>query len=183
MRTTLHGLWKARRGRRLVAATVSPFVELSRQRLELRAQAWLEPYVIGFMVMLITEIARRRLDPIDSDTLALIQSETWEDITGLTANLVAEETIRLSTIRDPLFESGCRNAIVFADTLCRSVPSNHPDTAWPGFQEILCKPAPHTFSAIQDDDDAVIGLWQAMFERQMTTPQSGAQPPITSRAD
>lgn len=173
MRTTLQGLWKVRRGRRLVAATVTPLVELSRGRLDFNAQTWLKPYVVGFMVMLITEIARRRLDPIDSDTLALIQSEAWEDITGLTANLVAEETIRLSTIRDPLFESGCRNAIVFADTLCHSVPSSHPDTAWPGFQEPLCKPAPHTFSAFQDDNDFVIGLWQTLFERQMTTPQSG----------
>lgn len=173
MRTTLQGLWQVRRGRRLVAATIAPFVEQSRQRLQIPTRAWLEPYVMGFMVMLITDIARRRLDPIDSDTLALIQSETWADITGLTANLVAEETVRLSTLRDPLFESGCRNAITFADALCCALPSDLIEISWPEVQDVLCRPTRRTFAVVDDGDNAVIDLWETFFDRQITTPQAG----------
>lgn len=108
------GLWKARRGRKAAVAIIAPFVARSRNRLNgIPEQAWLDPYMAGFMIMLITLVARRAVSILDSHALGLVQCEAWAEITGMKSVLIGEETLHLSATGHKTFELGCRNAIAF----------------------------------------------------------------------
>jgi len=110
--------WKARRGRRAAVAAILPQVEQSRRRLNgIPDAAWFDPYLVGFIVMLITTIAERECDLRDSPLLAHVQSAAWADITGLESDLIGEEVLLLSAARHKEFEHGCEDALAFAELL------------------------------------------------------------------
>jgi hypothetical protein len=112
------GLWKARRGRRAAVAAITPFVQGSRSRLNGMVDlAWLDAYMVGFMVMLITFVVRREVGILETQALGLVQCEAWGEITGMNPDLIGEEVLLLSAARHKNFEQGCRNAIAFGEAL------------------------------------------------------------------
>lgn len=155
----LSGIWKARRARKAAVAIIAPFVERSRRRLSgIPEAAWLDPYLVGFMVMLITLIAWRRVNALDNQMLGLVQCGAWGDITGLKADLVGEETLHFCAIGDCEFERGCFDAASIDVALQRSAVAFHDDVD-------ICLQEGEVCAAACDTGTAdVIQLWDHYFE-------------------
>lgn len=152
----LLGLWKARRGRKAAVAVIAPFVQSSRQRLNgIPASAWLDPYLVGFMVMFITLVARRQVDALDSQALGLVQSGAWGDITGLKSDLIGEETLHCCETGNRDFERGCRDAISLDLALHRS----NADFSIGGL--------PDSIEGRDAEVDEVMHLWEHCFDTQV----------------
>ncbi|MGI9385073.1 MAG: hypothetical protein ACR2PO_18125 [Methyloligellaceae bacterium] len=111
----MFGLGKVARARRAAVAAISPLVDLSRHRLgAIPVQAWRDPYVIGFMAMLITLFAKDETEGrIGSEQLGLAQTEAWARITGERDDLIGQEICLLSNRRNADFGEGCSNALQF----------------------------------------------------------------------
>jgi hypothetical protein len=118
-------LSRVRKARKAAVTTISPIVEQSRHRLgAISDAAWSDPYMIGFIVMLISIIARVESGRITQDSMSHVQCKAFEDITAMTSDVMAEELLLLSTSRNRDFELGCRNAVAFGSMLLgTSVPS------------------------------------------------------------
>ena len=111
-------LSRARKARRAAVATISPIVEGSRQRLGgISDVAWSDPYIIGFIVMLISIIARLENSKISGNSMCVVQCRAWEEITAMTSEMMAEQLVLLSTDRNRDFELGCQNAAAFSAIL------------------------------------------------------------------
>ncbi|RIK96750.1 MAG: hypothetical protein DCC74_09565 [Proteobacteria bacterium] len=114
----LLNLSRTRRARRAAAAMIVPLVEASRRRLGGIAEAaWSDPYIIGFMAMLITLISRVEVGRLDNDALGAVQVGAWQDITGLSGSTVGEDMLHLGAAHDRNFEAGCRDAVTFGSML------------------------------------------------------------------
>ncbi len=114
----LLNLSRTRRARRAATAVIVPLVEASRRRLGGIAEAtWSDPYVIGFMAMLITLISRIEVGRLDNDALGTVQIGAWQDITGLSGSTVGEDMLHLGAAHDRGFEAGCRDAVTFGSML------------------------------------------------------------------
>lgn len=112
------GLWKAHQGSRAAVAAVAPFVERSRVRFSgIPGVVWLDPYIVGFMVMLITLVAKREAAIGGGSALHHAQSTAWAAITGLKSDVIGEEVLLLSAGRQRDFEQGCRQALAFGQAL------------------------------------------------------------------
>ena len=111
-------LFKVRRAHRAATAVISPMVEKSRGRLGgISDLTWSDPYMVGFMVMLITIAARIETGKIEGEALCRVQARSWEDITTVRSGLIGEEVLLLSTACNREFETGCRNALAFGSML------------------------------------------------------------------
>lgn len=129
----LLGLWKARRGRKAAVGIIAPFVTHSRQHLgSIPDSVWLHPYLVGFMVMFITLVARREVNVLDTQALGLVQSGAWAEITGLRPELIGEETLHCCAVGDRDFERGCRDAIDIDLALYRSSAMRNADIGFTG---------------------------------------------------
>lgn len=114
------GLIKTRRGRKAAISLIAPFVEASRSRLsDLTEEAWLSPYIVGFMTMLISLIAERATGGLTSQSAGLVQLEAWQRVTGCNNNNIGEEICLLSSGNDPFFQEGCINAARFLAAITR----------------------------------------------------------------
>jgi hypothetical protein len=112
------GLWRTYRGRRVAAGQIIPLIDGTRLRLgNIPDTAWRDPYVIGFLGMLITRIATRSIGPLNTDDLAAVQAGAWTDITGMPGEIVGEEMCFLSASNNDRFMFGCRNAESFVSAL------------------------------------------------------------------
>jgi len=99
-------------------ATIAPLVATSRHRLQgIPERAWFDPYMVGFMMMLITLSARRAVNISDSQTLGAVQTEAWSEITDMRPTAIGEETLHLSAASHNAFEAGCMNAVAFDTAL------------------------------------------------------------------
>jgi hypothetical protein len=154
------GLWKAYRGRRAAAGEITPLVEGTRLRLgSIPDTTWRDPYVIGFLGMLITLIAMRSTGPLDTDDLGAVQAGAWTDITGMSGDFVGEEICFLSASNDNRFTFGCRNAESFVralDTVSR--------------QGALLDEGLAT--SLTDDREVRSALWSCYFDAQLIEPSS-----------
>ena len=104
-------LLKVRRARKAAVATITPLVESSRWRFHgIPEMVWLDPYVIGFMAMLITLIARNEVRSLGGQALGLVQLDAWGAITKAVNVNVGEEICLLSADGDAEFQTGCVNA-------------------------------------------------------------------------
>lgn len=113
----IHSVSDTRRGRRAAVRAILPLVDRSRARLSgISDRVWLDPYIVGFLVMLITLSARREVVDLEGQPLCVVQSRAWGEITGLNSDLIGEEVLLLSSSQDGDFEEGCRNAIKFDDS-------------------------------------------------------------------
>ena len=107
-----------RRTRKHAIDDIAPFLELSRRRLNgIPDAAFTNPYMIGYLSALITLCAKRFMPSIGTSGLALVQSEAWARMTGLSGDLLGEETCYLSAARHPEFLDGCHNALKFYQAL------------------------------------------------------------------
>jgi len=111
-------LSRVRKARKAAYAVISPMVARSRSRLgAIPDAAWTNPYLVGFIVMLITIIAKMEIGRIEGQALCLVQARSWEDITGIKSDLIGEEVLLLNAERNRDFENGCHNATRFASLL------------------------------------------------------------------
>lgn len=108
--------WTARRA---AVATIAPLIRVStRLRGPVPEHAWGNPYLIGFLTMLISMIAIARTGArLDSDALGVVQMRAWHDITGLPDDRIGEELLLLSSGNNEDFKAGCRNAKIFLAAL------------------------------------------------------------------
>jgi hypothetical protein len=112
------GLWRGRKGRKAATALIAPFMAETRRRLGvIPAPAWRDPYIVGFLGMLITLVATRATGPLGPAALASVQKGAWTDITEAEADLVGDEIAFLSAGHDNAFDLGCRNAESFLAAL------------------------------------------------------------------
>lgn len=160
----IRGLWNARRGRKAAVATIAPLVTKSRHRLDgIPERAWLDPYIVGFMIMLITLAARRAVNISDSQTLGAIQMEAWSAITGQRVSLIGEETLHLSASEHKAFELGCQNAIAFDLALYGTSVAGVADAATDRRDATLDLHANDPRRLVRASDD-IMALWQHYFE-------------------
>lgn len=104
-------LLRVRRARQAAVAAINPRVERSRAQLQgISDVTWQDPYVIGFLIMLITLIARRAEHRLGEQALGLVQLDAWEAITGTKTSNIGEEVCLLSANGDAAFQDGCVNA-------------------------------------------------------------------------
>jgi hypothetical protein len=160
----LFGLWKARRGRKAAVATIVPFVERSRRRLkDIPDTVWLDPYLVGFMVMFITLVARREVDTLDTQSLGLVQCSAWGEITGMRADLVGEGTLHLCETADRDFERGCRDAIAIDLALYKGIVARNSDLGIAGLDEdFIAGPGER-----DPEVDEIMQLWEQYFETEV----------------
>ncbi len=156
--------WKARRGRRAAAAQITPLVDGTRRRLGgIPDLAWRDPYIVGFLAMLITLIARRSAGALGRDDLAAVQARAWADITGMPADLFGEEVCYYDAAGDGRFAAGCRNAELFFRGL---------DVARRASEEGLGGAAT---SARSVERDVGTALWSRYFEAHLGAPGPNAE--------
>ena len=116
-------VWRMRQARKAAVASIAPFVETSRHRLNGIAESvWLDPYMVGFVGTLVTLAAERRSATLRTQAMGLVQADAWADITGARPDLIGEEICFLSAGRSKDFETGCRNAARFFGALCGKPP-------------------------------------------------------------
>ncbi len=150
MGNEMFGLWKGRQGRKAARAAITPFVVQTRQRLgPIPASAWRDPYVVGFLGMLITLVATRQTGPLGPAALASVQKGAWADITETEADLIGDEISFLSAGQNGAFDLGCRNATSFLAAL--NAVGAHDDVA-------LGAPMPP--APVGDES----GLWMQYFD-------------------
>ena len=107
---------RVRRARKAAVSVLAPHVASSRRRFgAIPDGLWLDPYMVGFVGMLITLIARRAVGPLDANAMAMVQTEAWADISGMRAELIGEEIFYLSSVQDKSFAGGCGNARAFLE--------------------------------------------------------------------
>src|ERR1700720_3378215 len=107
----MFGLWRGRKGRKAATAVITPFMVETRRRLGvIHPPAWRDPYVVGFLGMLITLVATRVAGPLGPAVLASVQKGAWADITETEADLIGDEIAFLSAGHNNAFDLGCRNA-------------------------------------------------------------------------
>lgn len=105
------------RARRAVVNVIAPMVASSRRRLgTIPTARWREPYMIGFLTMLISLFAERRTRcSISSERLGLLQEDAWQDLTGLPDDRIGEDVCFMSAEYDREFVGGCMAAVRFAE--------------------------------------------------------------------
>jgi hypothetical protein len=143
-------LLKTRRARRAAVATICPFVERSRWKLhEISESAWLDPYMVGFLSMLITLVAKHDAGDIDGEALGLVQLAAWKEITQTDIDDIGGEICLLSASGDSAFQNGCDNAAILYGALKDAAfePQAEPGTDY-----------------LQQDSESVAVLWARLFE-------------------
>jgi hypothetical protein len=157
-------LLKVRRGRNAAIAAIGPLLEGSRYRLDgIPDSVFAEPYMLGFLSVLISAAAKHAVPSADPQSLGLIQAETLSRLTGISADLFGENICYLSGTRHKDFVDGCMNALAFAAALDGR-----------GTQATVADPAAFPGQLLDDGSlrvragDAVAGsaheLWQQYFE-------------------
>ncbi|MXN66662.1 hypothetical protein GR183_17230 [Stappia sp. GBMRC 2046] len=158
-------LWKARKARKAAVATIAPMVRRSEfQGSRITDHHWLDAYMIGFVMMLISLVARRRVHSIDDDTLGIVQAEAWEEITGLPGNVGGEEACLLSVNGHRDFQRGCLNAIAFMDAMTAGDAGFAPDPRLPEIPGAGGEPS----GAGSERDRQLMELWHEFFEQPVT---------------
>lgn len=158
----MFGIIRARRGRKAAVALITPFVEASRRRFPgLSEEAWLNPYVVGFLAMLISLAAERATGGLDSQSAGLVQLGAWREVTGCNNDLIGEEICLLSTANDGLFGQGCNNARRFMSAITRAESNDDPDV-----------PRGYSVHGMDYDLTTAMALWSEYFDAYITAPTS-----------
>jgi hypothetical protein len=111
-------IWRGRRALKAAVTAIAPFVDHSRERLrDIPDSMWLDPYVVGFLGMLITLVAKQTSLNLGSMALAYVQARAWAEITGIEQELLGEEITMLDAAGNTSFRAGCENAMDFFKAL------------------------------------------------------------------
>jgi hypothetical protein len=163
MLSSIRGLWQVRRGRNAAVSVIAPLVASSRYRLQgLPGGIWLDPYMVGFIMMLITLTARRAGHVTDSEALADVQSQAWAEITQLAGSLISEETFHLSVTGHDAFAKGCKNAVAF-DLALYQAQASSAGLSIPGYLDRAGHAGPEVAQSIMEDE-TILALWRNYFE-------------------
>lgn len=156
-------LSRVRRARKAACAAISPLIAKSRLRLgAIPDAAWSSPYVVGFMVMLITIAAKTEIGKIEGQPLCLVQAGAWQDITGIKSSLIGEEVILLNAARNRDFEIGCQNAMTLGSMLIgNSILTSSRRTEW---DERNLDLRDNDATIIWSERDDVSALWERFFD-------------------
>lgn len=167
-------LSRVRRARKAACAAISPMVARSRLRLgTIPDAAWSSPYIVGFMVMLITIIAKTETGKIEGQTLCVVQAKAWEDITAMKSNLIGEEILLLSAARNRDFEIGCQNAMTLGSMLIgNSILTMGPNAGWQDKNPDL---RDNDATAIWSERDDVSSLWERFFDSHVSVHICGTE--------
>lgn len=157
---------EVRRGRRAAVTTIGPLVERSRASLNgIPDFVWRDPYLVGFMLTLITIVARIGCHDLQDDDLSLVQSQAWGAITGMDADLIGEDALTLSNSHPREFQHGSYSAIMVATRLCGPAVASIGYEPWQITETLLEPDAP------ADDDrtistslSPVTGNWTDAFD-------------------
>ena len=122
--------------------------------------------MVGFLVMLITLLAKRKVDALDSHALALVQSEAWTEITDMRSDLIGAEVIHLSVTGHKVFELGCRDAIAFDLALHGTSIAGVFDRGAGMLDDTLSACVDNPARQISENRD-VLALWDHYFETGM----------------
>jgi len=167
---------EVRRGCRAAVATIGPLVDRSRASLNgIPDIAWRDPYLVGFMLTLITIVARIESRSLQDRDLSLVQSQAWKAITSMDADLVGEDALTLSTMHPREFQHGCYCATKVAARLCGAAAVA--SVGYEPWQET--PPAEsHPFSKDECDvsSNASIGNWADAFDAHIATFPSAKLP-------
>jgi hypothetical protein len=165
--TMLPDLWRARAARRVAVDVIRPFVEQSRARLgSMPEAAWYDPYVVGFLGMLITALARHSQSRLRSQGLGLVQSDVWSDITGLPSDMIGQEMCMLDASRNARFEEGRGNAMAFFDVLRRGLLEQGVDVADAAASGVVAEFSPVAVLA----RDTAADSWATYFDDHLRLP-------------
>lgn len=167
-------LSRSRRARLAAGEAILPLVEKSRLRLGgIPDAAWSDPYIVGFIMMLITIIARMEVGRIDNETICQVQARAWQDITSQ-GNTIGEEVLLLASAHNQHFEMGCRNAADFASFLVSravllrgSSERNESLDSRGGCQE----------AALSDRHD-VLAAWETYFDMRLSLEPGCCMPAV-----
>lgn len=161
-------LLKVRRGRKAAVALIAPLVERTRHRFgHIPENAWFDPYMVGFIGMLITLVANRATGGLSSQGLGIVQGEAWAAITGCRNDLIGEEMCLLSTAQNRLFQRGCSSAELFLERLDGSGGAYATSAAAATYAQ-----APHVAPAftgypgtgISNNPENAAALWEQHFD-------------------
>lgn len=153
-------LWKSRQGRRAATTLIDGFLQKSRRKLgSISEAAWHDPYILGFMTMLASLVAREAAGTLNSDALGLVQAETMAELSGRSADVLGEEILGLSMQEDPDFVSGCRDACLFHAALQSGDAISEPMEAAEGTSWLEDPTGPS-----RNADE----LWVRIFEERLT---------------
>lgn len=142
-------IFKVRRARKAAVAVIAPHVERTRWKLrDIPDSVWFDPYVIGFLGLLITLVAQRAVAGLGQQALGLVQIDAWREITRAGNADIGEDITLLSTAADASFAAGCKDAETLFGEL---VPA-----ADAPFDSIDC--------TIADNTSRVAWLWSRCFE-------------------
>lgn len=158
-------LSKSRRARKAAVAVILPLMERSRHRLGgISDVTWADPYIVGFMVMLITIVARIEVGKIEGEPLCRVQAKAWEDITTERSGMIGEEVLLLSTAHNREFETGCRDAFSFGSMLV----GNSILFAGSGWQDRHSDLYEADSTEVLADRDDVSAAWEHYFDARVS---------------
>ncbi|MDF2812228.1 MAG: hypothetical protein K0S56_3259 [Microvirga sp.] len=145
-------LWKARQGRKAAVATIAPLIARSDGCIgEIPAGAWHDAYLVGFLSMLASLEAWKKVGPVSSQALGLIQAETLAELSGEVAVVLGEEIYTLSMDENMEFGEGCQQAVIVHAALERA-----------GADDMLLTQQDWPFEEHRDSD--LRNLWKETFE-------------------
>lgn len=110
-------LWRSRRARSAVLASLRPFNDSLRQVGETNPQSLNDPYLIGFLIASVSGLARDACPNIGSEGIGAVQLDVCGGLTGLPRSVLAERIVCLSLGEDGAFLLGCADAAAFHATL------------------------------------------------------------------
>jgi len=135
----------------LVVAALGPLIQNSRQRLRgIPDTAWLDPYMLGFMAMLITTLARTEQRSLSEADLAFIQAQAWSGLTDMDADLFGREVMLLAEAHDEQFYRGCSDAESVA-------------------QSLILRRISERFDTLSSEAEEVPAAWETTFDLRMAS--------------
>jgi hypothetical protein len=148
-------LWKARQGRKAALASIAPFIARSEGAMgAIPSHAWHDAYLMGFLSMLASLQAWKKVGPVSSQALGLIQADTLAELSGELASLIGEEICILSMDQDMDFGEGCQQATLFHAALEKAGDELLVRPDWP-FED-------------GDDEHGLKLLWKETFEARVS---------------
>lgn len=152
-------LWRARRARKAALRVLAPLVAGTRFRLGvIPDRTWSDPYIVGFLAMLITRVAQQRVGVLGPETLGLVQSEAFAALSGVSTDAIGQRILALSSGEDRIFEHGCNNGFMFAAAMeSIDLPSSIAGDVDP---QMHLSPGP----------GEIVELWISNFDRYLSAP-------------
>lgn len=129
-------LIQERRASKAAVAALAPMLRHSRQRMGgIGDDVWVDPYVVGFLVMLISIAARLEIADIGEAPLRRVQARAWRAVTSARGELMTEQLAVFDATRDDDFVRGCQDAVRFGGMLFGDVSLSEGR----GISNIICR--------------------------------------------